>query len=71
MALHTSTDGTTYTREYNSEVTFSQLQLDELKRLFPQVIYPPSTPMETLRHYFGQQSVIEAITRKTNGHKRT
>lgn len=49
-----------------SEVRFSAAQLRYLTEQFPQVVLGPSTPEEALRYYFGQQSVIEAVRRKTS-----
>ena len=42
------------------DVFFSVAQLQYLETLFPQVVYGPTAPESAMRHFFGQQAVIEA-----------
>jgi len=49
------------------DVFFSVAQLQYLETLFPQVVYGPTAPEAAMRHFFGQQAVIEAIRSRTRG----
>jgi len=49
------------------DVFFSAAQLQYLETLFPQVVYGSTTPEATMRHFFGQQAVIEAVRNRTRG----
>ena len=49
------------------DVFFSVAQLQYLETLFPQVVYGPSAPEAAMRHFFGQQAVIEAVRNRTRG----
>ena len=49
------------------DVFFSVAQLQYLETLFPQVVYGPTAQEAALRHFFGQQAVIEAVRNRTRG----
>lgn len=49
------------------DVFFSVAQLQYLETLFPQVVYGPTAPESAMRHFFGQQAVIEAVRNRTRG----
>lgn len=49
------------------DVFFSVAQLQYLETLFPQVVYGPTAPEAAMRHFFGQQAVIEAVRNRTRG----
>ena len=49
------------------DVFFSVAQLQYLETLFPQVVYGPNAPEAAMRHFFGQQAVIEAVRNRTRG----
>ena len=49
------------------DVFFSVAQLQYLETLFPQVVYGPTAQEAAMRHFFGQQSVIEAVRSRTRG----
>lgn len=49
------------------DVFFSVAQLQYLETLFPQVVYGPTSTEVAMRHFFGQQSVIEAVRNRTRG----
>ena len=51
----------------NEQVTFTNQQLEYLQKLFPDLVLPPSASEATLRYYFGQRSVLQAIKEKTRG----
>lgn len=48
-----------------TDVTFSQQQLDYLRGIFPTVVLGPQQSHQQMSHYFGQQSVMQAIEQKT------
>lgn len=48
-------------------VVFTQLQLEFLQKVFPTIVYGANSSEEAMRHYFGQQSVIELIKSRTQG----
>lgn len=50
-----------------ADVFFSVAQLQYLETLFPQVVFSPSASVEAMRHYFGQQDVVQAVRRRTRG----
>lgn len=52
---------------HKADVTFTFAQLQYLERLFPQVVYGASVPVEVMRHYFGNQAVVQAVREKTRG----
>lgn len=47
------------------DVTFSQQQLDYLRGIFPAVVLGPQSSHQQMAYHFGQQSVMEAVERKT------
>ena len=49
------------------DVFFSVAQLQYLETIFPQVVYGPTAPEAAMRHFFGQQAVIEAVRTRTRG----
>ena len=49
------------------DVFFTVAQLQYLETLFPQVVYGPTAPEAAMRHFFGQQAVIEAVRNRTRG----
>ena len=49
------------------DVFFYVAQLQYLETLFPQVVYGPTAPEAAMRHFFGQQAVIEAVRNRTRG----
>ncbi len=49
------------------DVFFSAAQLQYLETLFPQVVYGPTAPEAAMRHFFGQQAVIDAVRNRTRG----
>lgn len=49
------------------DVFFSVAQLQYLESLFPQVVYGPTAQEAAMRHFFGQQAVIEAVRNRTRG----
>ena len=49
------------------DVFFSVAQLQYLETIFPQVVYGPTSPEAAMRHFFGQQAVIEAVRNRTRG----
>lgn len=52
---------TVYTENKDNEIYFNPKQVEYLKRIFPSVSRPHTVTNEALRHYNGQQSVIEHI----------
>ncbi len=53
-------------KAYNDAI-FSKEQLEYLLKLFPPIAHGPDATEAQLRHYNGQQSVIQAVQRKTRG----
>lgn len=51
----------------SEDVFFTVAQLQYLETLFPQVVYGPTAPEAAMRHFFGQQAVIEAVRNRTRG----
>ena len=49
------------------DVFFYVAQLQYLETLFPQVVYGPTAQEAAMRHFFGQQAVIEAVRNRTRG----
>ena len=49
------------------DVFFYVAQLQYLETLFPPVVYGPTAPEAAMRHFFGQQAVIEAVRNRTRG----
>ena len=49
------------------DVFFYVAQLQYLETLFPQVVYGPTAPEAAMRHFFGEQAVIEAVRNRTRG----
>ena len=54
-------------RTYQDDVFFTVAQLQYLESLFPHVAHSASASEATMRHYFGQQSVVDAVRNKTRG----
>ena len=52
---------TVYNESKDNEIYFSHKQVEYLKRVFPNVSRPHTVTVEALRHYNGQQTVIEHI----------
>ena len=46
-------------------IEFSRAQLEYLEKTFPNVVMSVTDSENKIRHYFGQQSVIEFIRTKT------
>jgi len=66
--MATRLDGTAFRKtNHDDDVFFSASQLQYLEHLFPQVVLGPNSTEEAMRHYFGQQAVLEAVRRKTRG----
>ena len=51
----------------SEDVFFTVAQLQYIETLFPQVVYGPTAPEAAMRHFFGQQAVIEAVRNRTRG----
>lgn len=51
--------------QHNSNVTFSQQQLDYLRGIFPAVVLGPQSSHQHMAYHFGQQSVLQAVEKKT------
>lgn len=49
------------------DVHFSTAQLKYLEALYPQTVYGAGASEAAMRHYFGQQAVIESVRSKTRG----
>ena len=49
------------------DVFFTVAQLHYLETIFPHVVLGPNASESAMRHYFGQQAVIEAIRNRTRG----
>lgn len=45
---------------------FTREQLYKLKQVFPEVVHGPNSTEESMRHYFGQQSVVRYIEDTVN-----
>lgn len=48
-------------------VQFTPLQLDYLVSLFPPIVFNSNHTETQMRHYFGNQAVIQAVRDKTYG----
>jgi hypothetical protein len=66
MAITTSTFAPRK-HSHDDDVFFSASQLQYLEHMFPHVVLGPTSTEEAMRHYFGQQAVLEAVRRKTRG----
>jgi len=66
MAISTNTSAPRKP-SHDDDVFFSASQLQYLEHLFPQVVLGPNSTEEAMRHYFGQQAVLEAVRRRTRG----
>jgi hypothetical protein len=51
----------------SDKVYFSLAQLALLEEVFPQIAFGPNATEQQLRHYHGQQSVLDFIRRRTKG----
>lgn len=49
------------------DVFFTVAQLNYLETLFPHVVLGATASESAMRHYFGQQAVIEAVRSRTRG----
>ena len=49
------------------DVFFSVAQLQYLETVFPAVVYHHNSTEAAMRHYFGQQAVIDAVRKRTRG----
>lgn len=49
------------------DVFFSVAQLKYLESLFPHTVLGHTASESAMRHYFGQQEVLQAVRRKTRG----
>lgn len=48
-------------------IEFDAAQLEYLEKLFPSRVLSSRTSEAEMRHYFGEQAVIDAVRRKTRG----
>lgn len=48
-----------------NQISFTARQLAWLEQQYPQMSYGPETDEKVLRHYFGQQSVLTAVRKRT------
>lgn len=49
------------------DVFFSPAQLHYLESLYPYTVLNPANSEAQMRYYFGQQSVLDSIRRRTRG----
>lgn len=56
----------TITKKQKDNITFTPLQLQYLERFFPRVVHGPNVTENEMRHYNGQQSVMDTIRRLTD-----
>lgn len=59
--------GSSVKEQEDDIVTFSPLQLNYLMKMFPQIVFNANHNEANMRHYFGAQSVIQAVREKTRG----
>lgn len=51
----------------DNDVFFSVAQLQYLETLYPHVVMNATSSEQAMRHYFGQQAVVESVRRRTRG----
>jgi hypothetical protein len=52
---------------HKQAVQFTPKQLAELEKVFPQMTHGYSTPVDQIREYFGQQSVLDFVRKRVQG----